>query len=214
MSDIRQAVTFTIGNQGDHYVAAELDTRPIEDGGFNASRLGKTTGFQPGEEISFLIYYDSDALEVDFAVDSLIDAGSTINLKKSVEHSITVEDTLSFVNTRTASLSRFAKSGFSVGDWIGNDLTAHFGGDLELDADLVTVKLPPLPKSMQITPELPEYSKSEYLKKQLKPGICQVKYTTKAIEGTIKLPDADRMENYGKPPFQVAILIVMKEKDG
>ena len=129
---IKTSFSFTFGNETSGQASAEIDTRTLEEGGDNAARLGKTSGFLPGEAISFLIYLSPD-IKVDYIKTTIgtITGGSS----ESIKH----EEDLKFPNlTSTANLAKTAVSNTTLTPkWIGNNL-----GSLTLDNDQITVKLP------------------------------------------------------------------------
>jgi hypothetical protein len=57
---IKTSFSFSIGADNNIHSSAEIDSRTLEEGGDNAKRLGKTSGFMPGDIVAFLVYLSTD----------------------------------------------------------------------------------------------------------------------------------------------------------
>ena len=198
---VKTSFSFTFGNETDGQASAEIDSRTAEEGGDNAARLGKTSGFLPGEAISFLVYI-SPNIEVDYIKSTI---GTIANGKTE---SIKNEEELKFPNlTSTANLAKHAVSNATLNPkWIGNDL-----GILTLSNDQITVKLPK--PSVVINSADTDDEKKRKMEQLNRPGIARVKYTTEPLLYKITVPSEASMEVYGKPPYPVEIYIYCKNKD-
>lgn len=197
---IKTSFSFTIGGETNGQASAEIDTRSLEDGGDNAARLGKTSGFLPGETIAFLVY-----LSPDIVVDYTKSTTGTISGGNS--QSIQQEEDLKFPNlTSTANLGKHAVSNTVLNPtWIGNNL-----GSLTLDKDQITVKLPKPNTVINATDTLSEKKRKRELLD--KPGIAKVKYNTSPLLYKITVPSESEMQTYGKPPYPIEVYIYCRDK--
>ncbi|OQW92832.1 MAG: hypothetical protein BWK78_00450 [Thiotrichaceae bacterium IS1] len=172
-----------IGNRGKKEVSisGEVDTRPD---GLNQSKLGKTSGFDLGENVSVLIYTTGKGpLEIYWNFKSVPGA----SFRESSSTSIEVVDSLEFVNgASSATLSKAPSGGISICKWLGADL-----GALLLDEDGRTVRLAPGISSAK------------------KYGVAVVKFTTSARVCEVCLPAGKVMESYGAPPYEVKAHIII-----
>ncbi|HIE00450.1 MAG TPA: hypothetical protein EYP59_09200 [Thiotrichaceae bacterium] len=191
-SNIQTSFTFQLGKESSFSVNAEVDGRSLEENGDNATRLGKTTDFAPGEQIGFLLYLPKD-VEVLHIVSSLDDMQGKVSKIKT--ESISITEILRFTNTRQLTLSKPTTSVNSkiYTTWIGNNL-----GELILQEDQITVKLPP--KKVTNTIQKPKI------------GLCEVSYNTQAILYRFNTPTKKSMEKIGPPPYPVEIYIVCEKK--
>lgn len=111
MADITTSIVVQFSTNGSGSgggsLSAQLDDRPT---GLN----GGTTGFKPGDSPAFLVFKSSDVI-----LDSVVaSAGGVVNAGAG---SYTVEETITFANSDTASLSKpFASGGLVT--WYGNNL--------------------------------------------------------------------------------------------
>jgi hypothetical protein len=169
--EIKTSFTVQLGKEKDSSLSAEIDTRDLMDGGDNAARLGKTSGFEPGEDVAFLVYA-SDSVTLDELRNTMEDLGATIVGGATV--TIKVEETLKFpMLNASATLSKpTTQENFSA-YWIGNDL-----GYASVASDGITVKLGEPP--VKILPSDDDDTKKNKLKTLHKCGILKCEYTTSA----------------------------------
>lgn len=205
---IKTTFSFTLGTEKTDSASAEVDTRAAEDGGDNAARLGKTSDFEPGEAIAFLISIPNGTA-VDYIKTTLDDMGVSTSDKGKT--SIIVKDEeLKF--EMLGSKANMGKQVDSIapntkmpGKWIGNNL-----GDVVLQEDRVTVKLPT--PSTQVKPEDDDATRARKLKDLRKPGIYRVdsyKHTRSLYH--LNTPSKDTMKRLGAPPYPVEVHIYLKK---
>ncbi len=76
-----------------------------------------------------------------------------------------------------------------------------------MEKDGITVKLPPLPDSMKVSENDNESSIEKKRREAKKPGRCRVKYKTSAFVYKFQTPTEQQMEKYGKPPYEIDIIV-------
>ncbi|OQY55454.1 MAG: hypothetical protein B6247_07775 [Candidatus Parabeggiatoa sp. nov. 2] len=212
MTDIiKTSFTFSLGGQTDYSLSAEVDIRSLHEGGDNAARLGKTSHFEPGESIAFLIYLPSEWLEVDY-IKTSIDNIQQGSISKDKDTLITITDEMLKFETlaSTTTLSKYAvpdaiKKSLG-GQWIGNDL-----GNLSLEDDLRTIKLPS--PSIKITSKDNDKEIYDKTKKLRVPGLFNATYTTTATLYKLNTPTQTMMKAFGKPPYPISVIIYCKLKE-
>ncbi len=215
---IKTTFSFSIGKESDlENASAEIDTRSTIDGGDNASRLGKTSDFEPGEKIAFLVYLP-DHLEVSYVKTTLDEiTGTTVTGGKT--------DTLIYIKNEqvefeslvsTAQLSNKTSIEKVTGKWIGNDLIAKNRGhkNLTLGEDGKTLYLPELPSQYKIT----ERDNASSIEKKMEvirtPGIYIVdEYTIKKKLYWLTTPTKKKMTDFGKPAYPINIIIYLEERN-
>jgi hypothetical protein len=206
---IKASFSFTLGTEKTDSAAAEIDTRAAEDGGDNASRLGKTSDFEPGEAIAFLIQVN-EGLKVDYVKTSLDDAGGSASLKSKTKI-IVKDEELKFEHLNaTATLSKptsLAAKSKMPGKWIGNDL-----GVLTVQEDKVTIKLPT--PSTTIKPDDDESTRARKLKELRKPGVYHLDpYKYEMELWHLNTPSKETMKRFGAPPYPVDVYIYLKKDE-
>jgi hypothetical protein len=207
---IKASFSFTLGTEKTDSASAEIDTRAAEDGGDNAARLGKTSDFEPGEAIAFLVQVPAN-LKIDYVKTTLDDSGGSATSKGKTQISVK-EEVLKFDSlTATATLSKpcdsIAPKGTIKGKWIGNNL-----GSITLQEDRVTVKLPT--PSTVIKPDDDEGTRQRKLKDLRKPGTYKVDVYKYNVETwLLNTPSKEAMKRFGAPPYPVDVNIYLKKDE-
>ena len=199
----------------------------MEDGGINAAKLGKTSGFIPGEdEVAVLVYMPPDTVFEGNTNESYIhhtmEELDGASIYKSDEIQISFTEDLKFDGSnRTASLSKPAiANSFTVCRWLTHDLEQYFGGTLSLNSDDgVTVSLPPIPGDwypveaiQNATPAGKVDLINKYNKRINHMGIVRVKYNVKAIVFNVNVPDDDTLRaKFIVPPYEINATIYIKD---
>lgn len=205
---IKATFSFTLGTEKTDSASAEIDARAAEDGGDNASRLGKTSDFEPGEAIAFLVMVPT-GLKIDYVKTTLDDAGGSASSKGKTKITVKGEELKFETLNSTATLGKptdsIAAKAKVPGKWVGNNL-----GDPTLGEDKVTVKLPT--PSTQIKPEDDESSRERKLRDLRKNGIYKLdpyKYSMEIWH--LNTPSKENMKKYGSPPYPVDVVIYLKK---
>jgi hypothetical protein len=227
MSEIKASVSFVIGSEPEKsdLVIAEIDTRPAAEGGLNASRLGKTSDFKPGEKIAVLVWmapgvvYNKDSFPNEcYEVSNWKSITSFTIVNTGTKGTYKITEQIKFAGeSRSATLSKVADSGtFKVCRWIGDSLETYYGGKSKIESDNRTVTLPDIPTAWR-----PSYSAgestserdrktNEYLKKIRHHGIAEVVYNTTPIIFEVNIPSEKELEKYGKAPYPLDITVYCK----
>lgn len=186
---ITTSFSFEIGNESKNgHLSAEIDSRPMEEGGDNAIRLGKTSGFFPGETITFLVHKSKGV-----TITNKISNAGTISGGGGI--TVVQEDIITFTSKlSTGSLSKPASS-ISELKWYGRSL-----GDTTLDDDGMTLLLPKV--DIIIPTGSSRTAISAIMAKYNVPGILGVKYNSNTSKYKITIPS--KLET----PFPVVIVIV------
>lgn len=227
-SEIKASISVSLGKDatsGSSSVSAEIDTRSIEEGGLNASRLGKTDGFEPGDEIAVLLYlsegvvYDPNTYPNECYVKFSLENESSASFRYANQTAIIdVSEQLKFDgSSRTANLKRPCQSVLTFEQWIGNNLASYYEGIPSLDTNKVTLNLAPIPTSWvpaYVATDSAETRLSKmnaFAKRTRAVGIVDVNYKTLAHIFKLNTPSYTVMKKYGKPPYPVDIVIYCKQ---
>lgn len=215
MATVKTSFTCTLGgDSATAHLSAEIDARSQEDGGFNAADLGKTSGFEPGETIAFLVYMSSDVKVKDTkSLRSSLEDVFGFSFSAHGKTSVTLEETLVFDGGSRSVGVQKPPTEILKTKWIGNDLEEHFQGELSI-SEKGEIKLPPIPDSMKIRPNDSDSVRKEKLRKITKPGVCVMKYKAEPSVYKFATPTESTMEDYGKPPYEVNIIINGEPDDG
>lgn len=228
---IKASISVQIGDgSSSKSASAEVDTRSAEDGGENATKLGKTSGFQAGETIYILLHLP-DGVKYDTA-----DSGCFVhhnyegNTFRSSEFkyegrktTYTVREELSFDgSSRTANLSKIAvKDSLSICGWRGENLARYYGssnGQLTLTADRTAVQLPAIPTGWYPTSTNSNEAQrkaalNKFRKQTSMMSVVAVKYQVEALVFRYKIPSQTELDNVGKPPYPLIGTIYCVEED-
>jgi len=226
MGTVSANFTFEIGGAaGDDSVGVEIDTRSAEDGGDNARRLGRTSNFEPGDAIGFLVYFDPAKLEIDYissSVSFIPGASITVGRAGQDDRRITYKEenaeTVTFSQRgEKKTISKKAIAGTFSAKPVGNNPLVHFGdGNATLADDGITFSLPAVKSADQITDADTEATKAAKLKLQRVPSVFQCTYQTLArlcrIQTPSKFTIVNDAVNFSTPaPWNVHVVIYMKK---
>ncbi|MCP4699179.1 MAG: hypothetical protein GY862_20350 [Gammaproteobacteria bacterium] len=205
---VSASFTCTLGSgaEGAH-LSAQVDSRSEDEGGINAQNLGKINGFNPGETISFLVFV-SDNIQIETKnIRTTLEKASGAGIPEHGKTSVDMEETVKFTGeSRSVSLQKPATS-LEEKKWIGNDLETEYGGKMKLSDDKRSLDLPPLPAGMRIGQDDNEDSRAKKRRDASVPGNCLVKYKADALVSEFSTPTEKQMEKFGKPPYDINIIV-------
>ncbi len=194
MAEIKTSFSFSLGSDSTQNVSAEIDQRTAYEDGDNATRLGKTSGFDSGEDIGFLVYLPPDYL-VEHITTSLDSIGASVSSHGEVTQIFKTEK-ITFnnrVDTKKTLNHYVRPTTILDGQWIGNDL-----GAVTLLSDQISIKIPQLPPDAT-------------LEQQRTTGIYNVTYQARAFLFRLHTPSPSAMILYGRPPYSVNVVIYCKK---
>jgi hypothetical protein len=206
--EVKTSFTFQLGKEKNKNLSAEIDTRSFEDGGDNAARLGKTSGFEPGETIGFLVYVTPN-VTIDYIRTTMDDVGArvvyagkrVVKIMETVKfEELTSTPTLSKPTTQESLDSSISTNQLEKTSWIGNDL-----GYVTVGNDGITLKLGT--PSVKLNPSDDEDTRFEKLKTLRKPGLLKAFYTTEALLYQLETPFETPAITFGFPPYDCEVFI-------
>jgi len=213
--------SFEIGGATDGSASAEIDTRSAEDGGDNARRLGRTSNFQPGDLIAFLVYFDHDKYDIDHintSVSEITGASVSIGTSSNGVVNITQKEGVIFSQRgESKQLGKKAIANTFTAKNIGNNPLTHFGdGNAALQDDLLTFAMSEVKTSEQILPTDTDALKAAKLKVIRKPTVYELEYKTKARLCRIQTPSratilGDTVNFSTVAPWSIHVAIYLKE---
>lgn len=214
--------TFEIGGVAGSSASAEIDTRDATDGGDNARRLGKTSNFQPGDEIGFLVFYDHDKYTVDYINTSIMEiTGASVNIGTERNNTALVKQTETITFSQrgeSKELSKKVVSGTFTAKNVGNNPQSHYqDGEAILKDDFLTFAMAEVKDSDKIKDSDTDAQKTAKLKLQRKPTVYQCEYKTKARLCKLQTPSRDTIiadtANFSSAaPWAIHVSIYLKEK--
>jgi hypothetical protein len=226
MAQIKTSISFVIGGDGagDGVVVGEIDTRPASEGGLNASRLGKTSDFSPGDKVSVLVWMSAGVVydpqkypNKCYAIHNWheIQSLKLTNTKVLANYEITEEVKFSG-EERTASLSKPAVKGtLKICRWLGTNLATYYGSSNQaiiLSDDGTSIELPKVPESWKPSFSAGESALArenktdEFTRRTRQNGIVVVKYSTSPVVFEIALPSKAELERFGKSPWPLELV--------